>query len=345
MILGLTYNLKKDVAVSPGDPIDRFEEFDSEETLLALEAALAGFGHTTHRLGWGPAMLQRLEELENAGTRIEGVFNFAEGIGGRGRESQVPATLEMLGIPFSGASPLSLGLTLDKALGKVVAESAGIATAPFAVAHSLGEVDGISLRYPLFAKPATEGSSMGITAASLCRRESDLRRTVASLLSAYGGAVLIEEFLPGDEFTVGIVGNGADVEIVGIMQVVPRAAEPDFIYSLEVKRDYLNRVDYLIPPPLSAAMKHQVESVALAVYRAFACRDVSRVDVRCDRDGIPNFVEVNPLPGMNPVSSDLVILARGMKWTYEGLIGRVIDSAIERWAREREPLLAERMDR
>ena len=313
MRIGLTFNLKP-----PGATGDRFEEFDSEETILALERAMRAYGHEPVRLGWGEAMLDALGR-----ERVDGVFNLAEGIGGRGRESQVPAVLEMYGIPCTASSALSIGLTLDKALAKTVAKAHGIATARFSVIADRGsQIAG--LKFPLFAKPCNEGSSMGITAASFCADETTLQNAIDRLLQY--GPVLIEEFLSGDEYTVGII----DGEPIGVMQVLPRSAIRDprspFIYSLEVKRDYLERVEYKM------FRDEELESLALDVWNAFELRDVARVDIRRDRDGVPNFVEVNPLPGMNPVTSDLIILAKGIGWKYDDVIGSVVKSAMRRWA-------------
>jgi len=176
------------------------------------------------------------------------------------------------------------------------------------------------MTFPLFAKPAAEGSSMGITAASRCENDQQLDDAI-DRLRGYG-PVLVEEFLPGDEYTVGIV----DGEVIGAMQVVPRRSDEPFIYSLEVKREYETRVEYRL------ADAHDVKQVALAVWRAFGLRDVARVDVRRDRNGVPNFVEVNPLPGVHPINSDLIIIARLIGITYNELLGRVIDSAARRWA-------------
>lgn len=310
MRIGLTFNLKP-----PGAAGDRFEEFDSEETIVALENAMRVHGHEPVRLGWGEAMLDALVR-----ERVDGVFNLAEGVGGRGRESQVPAVLEMYGIPCTASSALSIGLTLDKALAKTVARAAGIASAPFAVVAGRRSPVAGTLRFPLFCKPCNEGSSMGITASSFCEDEVALGAAI-DRLSPYG-PVLIEEFLSGDEYTVGII----DGEPIGVMQVLPRTKEKNFIYSLEVKRDYLKRVDYRM------FRDEELESVALDVWNAFDLRDVARVDIRRDRDGVPNFVEVNPLPGMNPMSSDLIILATGIGWTYDDVIGSVVKSAMRRWA-------------
>jgi len=305
MRIGLTYNLKPEGAAG-----DRYEEFDSAETIEALESALRHCGHEPVRLGWGPAMLQAL-----AATPVDGVFNLAEGVGGRGRESQVPATLEMLGIPCTGSDAIAIGITLDKPLAKMLAKAHGIPTAPWTTDNR----QPATLRYPLFVKPAAEGSSMGITAQSFCRNESELSEAIGRV-RAYG-PVLIEEYLPGGEFTVGVL----DGKVIAVMQVVPVAKEENFFYSIEVKRDYRKRVEYRnVDEP-------RVAQVALDIWKAFGLRDVARVDVRCDRDGVPNFVEVNPLPGVHPVNSDLVILAKAAGWTYDALIAGIMKSAEARW--------------
>jgi D-alanine-D-alanine ligase len=336
MRIGLTYNLKPEIPPDPDDPIDRFEEFDSEETVEAVAQALRRHGHEVERLGWGPPMLDALIRRAQ-GDRLDGVFNFAEGVGGRGRESQVPAMLEMLGIPNTGSDPVALALALDKGLAKIFAAGHGIATAPFKIVGADEPLGPVDLRYPLFAKPVAEGSSMGIRNRSICRSPGELQALVAQLQYDYHQPVLVEEFLPGDEFTVGVIGNGRRAEVVGVMQVVPRDAGGDFVYSLEVKRDYLNRVVYrmtdelLATGVLSAAKLAAIQELALDAHRAFGCRDLSRVDIRCDRDDEPNFIEINPLPGLNPIHSDLVIIAHGHGWTYDQLIGRIIDTASERW--------------
>lgn len=336
MRIGLTFNLKPELAPAPGDPIDRYEEFDSEETVEAIAEALRRLGHVVERLGWGPPMLDALIRRAQ-GERLDGVFNFAEGIGGRGRESQVPAMLEMLGIPNTGSDPVALALALDKGLAKIFAAGHGIATAPFKIVGADDPLGEVALRYPLFAKPVAEGSSMGIRSASICRDRAELAALVAQLQHDYRQPVLIEEFLPGDEYTVGVIGNGRHAEVVGLMQVEAREPGGDFVYSLEVKRDYRNRVVYrmtdelLASGALTEAELAAIRRLALDAHRAFACRDVSRVDIRCDRAGAPNFIEINPLPGLNPIHSDLVIIARGHGWTFDQLIGRIIDTASARW--------------
>src|SRR3954453_20345953 len=288
---GLTFNLKPADAAAHGDA---FEEFDSIETIEALERALRANGHEPVRIGYGAALLD---------ADVDFVFNIAEGFGGRGRESHVPAVCELLGIPCTGSDPLTIGITLDKALAKTYAKAHGIAVAG-------------DWRFPLFVKPACEGSSMGITKSSLCRTPEELQAVVAQM-SKYG-AVLIEEFLPGEEYTVGIVQG----EVLGVMQVVPRSQEPDFVYSIDVNRDYENLVDYKL------VQADDVAQLALDVWREFGLRDVARIDVRRDRDGVPCFIEVNPLPGVHPKHSDLVIMARLAGVAYEELIGRIVARVI-----------------
>lgn len=299
MRIGLTFNLKP-----PNASGDRYEEFDSVETIEALEGALRVRGHEPVRLGWGPELVDGLKQAS-----VDGVFNLAEGIGGRGRESQVPALLEMLGIPCTGSDPLAIGITLDKALAKLVVKAHGIPTAPW----------GSEARLPAFVKPACEGSSMGITAQSLCRTQAEIDAAVQRV-SQYG-PVLVEEFLSGREYTVGLV----DGEVIAAMEVVPRAQSEDFIYSIEVKRDYEALVDYRLVDD------EDVKDVARRVWAALELRDVARVDIRRDRNSVPNFVEVNPLPGVHPKNSDLVIMARAAGWTYDALIGRIMESAERRW--------------
>lgn len=344
MRIGLTYNLKPEITPSADDPIDRWEEFDSEETVAAIASTLRRLGHEVERLGWGPGLLDALLRRDR-GDRLDGVFNLAEGLGGRGRESQVPALLEMLGIPNTGSDPVALALALDKGLAKVFAADHGIATAPFVIVGADQPLGRVDLRYPLFAKPVAEGSSMGIRNTSVCRNHAELAALVAQLQHDYHQPVLIEEFLSGDEYTVGVLGNGSDAEVIGLMQVLPRHPVGDFVYSLEVKRDYENQVVYrmtdelLATGAISPARLHAVRQLALAAHQVFACRDLSRVDIRCDRDGEPNFIEINPLPGLNPLHSDLVIIARGHGWDFHRLIARIFDVARKRWASARDPAL------
>ncbi|MCC6873189.1 MAG: hypothetical protein IT378_02680 [Sandaracinaceae bacterium] len=302
---------------------DALEEYDSESTVAAIQDALRKNGHRTRLIGGGRPLLERVLK-----HRSQLVFNIAEGGGTRSREAHVPAVLEMLGIPYTHSDPLTLSLTLDKGLAKRVVASCGVPTPPFAVVERVEQVRELGLEYPLIAKPIAEGSSLGVRDSSRADTPEQLEALLASLLPVYRQPVLVEEFCSGAELTVGILGTGADAEVIGTMEIVPRhGAAEDFIYSLEVKRDWRNRVDYHAPPKRDPDLIREVGAVALASYRALGCRDVGRVDVRLDRRGRPCFLEVNPLPGLNPISGDLVILARGHGISYEELIGRIVERA------------------
>jgi D-alanine-D-alanine ligase len=331
--IGIAYDLKADMeraaqrAVGEGElPDDAFEEYDSEATVAAIEEALGANGYRTRRLGSGRSFLARA--MHDAGDLV---FNIAEGYGTRSREAHVPSALEMLGIPYTHSDPLTLALTLDKAMAKRVVASAGVPTPRFAVVESLEGIDDLPLRYPLIAKPLFEGSSMGVRKHSRVTDPDSLRELVVQLLADYHEPVLVEEFAGGPEFTVGVLGTGAGAQVIGAMEIVPKRCDVgEFVYSLEVKRNYLEEVEYAAPPDRPAELVRAVEEVGLAAYRALACRDVGRVDVRLDADGEPKFLEVNPLPGLNPVTGDLVILARANGLHYADLIGRIVEGARER---------------
>lgn len=328
MRIGIAYNLREDVPGAPGAPIDHAEEFDSPATIDAIAAVLAGAGHAVERLGFGRPFLERM-----LADPPDLVFNIAEGLAGRSREAQVPAVCEMLGVPCTGSDPLCLALTLDKDLAKRVVTSHGLATPRHLLVARLEELPGGDapggLAFPLIVKPAWEGSSKGVRLASRVATPAALREQVAFVLGGYGGPALVEEFCEGEEFTVGVIGN-AEPQAIGVMQIRHRTLPPaEFLYSLEVKRDWENQVEYLVPPPVEAGLLARIEALALGCYRALGCRDVSRVDVRL-RDGVPNFIEVNPLPGLSPTYGDLPILAGRMGWAYPELVLSVVRHALER---------------
>lgn len=326
MDIGLAFDLRSDFAARPGGPDDQLEEYDSEETVSALETALRELGHTPRRLGGGRSFL-----LAVLAQPPELVFNLAEGRGSRSREAHVPAVLEMLGIPFTHSDPLTLALTLDKAATKRVISAAGVPTPAFAVLEDGAAVRKLSLRFPVLAKPLHEGSSIGIRNASRLTSRAQLLECAARLEPAYGQPVLVEEFCPGPEFTVGIVGTGPQARVLGVMEIVPRARPlEEFVYGLETKRNYETEVEYQVPPRRPARTIRAAERMAMAAYHALGCRDVARVDLRVGRDGGLKFLELNPLPGLHPVRSDLVILSQRIGWSHTDLIGAVVDSALAR---------------
>jgi D-alanine-D-alanine ligase len=331
MRIGIAYNLRDEVPDIPGVPVDHAEEFDSPATIEALELVLASAGHTVERLGFGRPFLERM-----LADPPELVFNIAEGLSGRSREAQVPAVCEMLGVPCTGSDPLALALTLDKDLAKRVVASRGLATPRHLLVERLIDIpdsgEHVGLTFPLIVKPAWEGSSKGVRLASRVTTPAALREQVAFVLEGYGGPALVEEFCEGEEFTVGVIGN-EPARVVGVMQIRHRTLPPgEFLYSLEVKRDWENQVEYLVPPPVTARLLADLEALALGCYRALGCRDVSRVDVRL-KGGIPHFIEVNPLPGLSPTYGDLPILAGRMGWTHRELVLAIVQHALERSGR------------
>jgi D-alanine-D-alanine ligase len=313
-----------------------FEEFDDPVTVAAMADALRNLGHEVVELGSGKEMLQKL-----LASPLEFVFNIAEGQGiGRSRESRVPAALEMLGIPHTGSDPATLGICLDKDWTRRLVESAGVRV-PQGFTIALGVDDAIEvanpataltesgLTLPLIAKPAFEGSSKGIRSKCLIEQREDFGPVVTELAKAYRQPILIEEFIVGDELTVGMIGNDPP-EILGIMRVLPRRPTDRFVYSLEVKRDYKQQVDYECPALISDADREAVMEAALSAFLILDCRDVARLDFRL-RDGVPYFLEVNPLPGLNPLSSDLVIMAKLLGMSHARLIERILKAAMDRY--------------
>lgn len=327
MRIGITYDLKSELPVAAELPDDHQEEFDSPHTIDAIAATLRNLGHEPMLLGDGPDLLRRLLE-----EPPDFVFNFAEGQGvGRSREARVPAVLEMLDIPYSGSDPLTMAVTLDKDCAKRLLHGSGVATPSGIIVEPHEDpqtILSLIARYPVLVKPAWEGSSKGIRDRCLVNSSSELPGVVESIRRDHRQPILVEEFIDGDELTVGVLGN-APPSVLGVMRVVPVKPTPQFVYSLEVKRDFRRQVHYEVPPRFAPNLVDRVEKAALAAFRALGCRDVARIDFRL-RDGIPYFLEVNPLPGLNPESSDLVIMSEIVGWSYERLIGTILEAALTR---------------
>lgn len=333
MRIGITYDLKVDHPHSGHLPDDFQEEFDSPVTIDGIAEVLRGLGHEVELLGDGKELLTKL-----LAHPPDFVFNIAEGQGiSRSREARVPAVLEMLDIPYTGSDPLTLAATLDKSCAKRLAQAAGSAVprgeiimpdvSSAQLPQFLRSIDS-TIALPAIVKPAWEGSSKGIRNRCLVKHLDEIPAVVEELRRDHRQPILIEEFIEGDELTVGVIGNDLP-RVIGIMRVVPTESTEHFVYSLEVKRDYLRQVRYECPPKLPASVAARIEQAALNVFRALECRDVARVDFRL-RDGIPYFLEVNPLPGLNPESSDLVIMAKGFGWTHAQLIEAIFKAAVSR---------------
>jgi D-alanine-D-alanine ligase len=318
MHTGITYDLRADY-LARGFSEEATAEFDSEKTIVAICDALAALGHTPERIGG----VRRLTERLAAGDRWDCVFNFCEGLKGVAREAQVPALLEAYDVPYVFSDPLTLCVALDKGMAKRVLRDCGVPTAPFAVIENAGDVSAISLPFPLFLKPVAEGSGKGIGERSRVATRRELETVVGDLLHRFEQPVLVEQFLPGREFTVGITGTGADAEVLGVMEVLWTEGAAPHGYGYENKEHYEGRMDYRLVEDGEAC---EAARVALAAWRALRCRDGGRIDIRSSEEGRPHFIEVNPLAGLNPERSDLVFIARFKDIEYRDLIGRIMES-------------------
>lgn len=322
MRIGFTYDLRDDyLALGYGE--EETAEFDSKRTIAAIEAVLRMRGHYVDRIG----NIWRLAERLAAGERWDVVFNIAEGLHGVGRESQVPTLLDAFAIPYTFSDSLVTAVTLDKAVGKRVVRDQGVATAPFHVVRTIADVAEVALPYPLFVKPLSEGTGKGISEASHVVDYAGLEAACARVLSEFRQPALVETYLSGREFTVGILGAGAKAEALGVMEVSFNDRAERWGYGYANKEHYEDRVTYALADDADARASAET---ALAAWRALGCRDAGRIDIRLDAAGRPNFLEANPLPGLHPDRADLVILAGLKGITHAELIGRIIDNCLDR---------------
>lgn len=324
MKIGLTYDLQ-DWYLARGYSLEDTAEFDRVDTIEGIESALAALGHETERVGNAFELVEALA----AGRRWDMVFNIAEGLYGPGREALVPALLDAYRIPYTFSDPLVLALTLDKAACKRFVRDLGLPTPDFAVVREPADLAAVNLPFPLFAKPATEGTGKGISGASRVESPEALREICLDLLSRFRQPVLVETYLPGREFTVGLAGTGSRARSLGCMEVVFLDRAEAGAYTYLNKKDFENRVEYR---PARCADARAAEELALAAWKGLGCRDAGRIDIRLDAAGNPSFIEVNPLAGINPIISDLVILCGMNTISYQDLIGMIMDSARERLA-------------
>ncbi len=322
MRIGITYDLRA-AYLQAGYSEEDTAEFDRPDTIAALSDALGVLGHEPAPIG----NIRQLAARLVTGERWDLVFNIAEGLHGFGREAQVPALLDAFGIPYTFADPLTAALTLHKGLTKRVVRDSGLATADFVVVETESEIAKIDLPYPLFAKPVAEGTGKGIDAASKVHSPEELRPLCRRLLERYRQPVLVECYLPGREFTVGITGTGPKATALGVLEVALRDNAEAHAYTYNNKEYCEELVDYRL---LGGPLAGELSRFALAVWRMLGCRDGGRVDLRLDGQGRANFLEVNPLAGLHPEHSDLPILCNQLGIPYVDLIRRILDSALER---------------
>lgn len=311
---------------------DSAAEFESEETVDRIAAALASLGHQVIHFPFRSDLVVRLQS-----ERPDIVFNIAEGWNGRNRESLVPAILEFLGLPYTGSDPLTLGVALDKALCKAVVSAAGVPVVPSWVVRSSAELASTPVEFPAFVKPNCEGSSKGIRFSSRVTTPQQLQERVSWIVQTYGQPALVEPFLAGREFTIGLLGN-EEPETLPIMEVLPgaslAAALSDgeaFVYSFEAKSRNLEtfRCPAPVPDETAALLRH----IAISAFKALGCRDVGRVDIRMDAAGQPYFLEINPLPGLSRESL-LPLQAAAAGLSFESLVERILQSALQRYGLE-----------
>lgn len=325
MKIGLTFDLRSEY-LAMGYDRETTAEFDREDTIDAIETAIRDCGHQTVRIGHLRQLVSRLAD----GQRWDLVFNICEGLHGIGREAQVPALLEGYQIPCVFADSLMMAVCLHKGLTKTLIDRAGLATAPFHVVATVTDIDRVQLPFPLFAKPVAEGTGKGVSSASVIRSVTELRSVCTDLLQRFRQPVLVETFLPGREFTVGILGTGDDATVLGTLEVKLLSNAEQDAYSYVNKERYAEMVCYTLVHPEQDAEVAATEALALAAWRELQGRDGGRIDIRSDHNGRPAFIEVNPLAGLHPVHSDLPMIATKVGLSYQELIRRILDSAIRR---------------
>ena len=320
--VGLTYDLRDDYLKEGYSP-EEIAEFDFPGTIDALEKAILAKGYQTDRIGNIKSLVRRLA----AGDRWDLVFNIAEGMHGFGREAQVPAILDAYNIPYTFSDPLGQSLGLHKSMAKHIVRALGIPTPDFAVVESAKDLSHLNLPYPVFAKPIAEGTGKGITSLSKITSRRELDEVCRNILQNFKQPVLVETYLPGREFTVGILGSGKDARALGVLEILLNPSAEKNAYSYENKERCESLVQYILVNDKEAKL---AMDTALRAWRALNLKDAGRVDLRSDAAGIPNFMEVNPLAGLNPSHSDLPILCTQLGISYNELISSIIESALKR---------------
>ncbi|KAA3656075.1 MAG: hypothetical protein DWQ04_32150 [Chloroflexi bacterium] len=348
MRVALLANLKKNAPTWPGMSPDHWDDLDSEKTLAAIAAALESGGHEVTILEGDNTLFDTVQKLNP-----DFCFNICEGHFGDSRESQVPAMLEMLRIPYTGSNILTLALTLDKPMTKRVLSYHDLPTPPFQVFERVNEPLNPDMQFPLFLKPSREGTGMGVSADSLVENEEQFRAQLRRLFERYDQPVLVEKFINGRELTVGVIGNltGPVAWRLPENEEAPRIqrglhffppleidmsrypAEEKGIYTSRIKVDLVDAFHYLCPAPLTEKQVEDLNWLAAATFRVTGCVDVARVDFRFDADDNdkPYILEINPLPGLNPDYSDLCIEAKADGWSYNMLVNRILEEAVERY--------------
>ncbi len=320
MKIGITYDLRS-WYLERGFTMEETAEFDKEETITAIEKELTSFGFETERIG---NIYQLVNKLAS-GAKWDLVFNIAEGLYGDGRESVVPALLDQYKIPYVFSGPVIMGVSLNKYFARLVVEAYGVPVSPGIKITSYTDLyKALALSFPLFVKPVAEGTGKGITTRNVVYNVDELSKICVDLLDKYAQPVLVEEFLPGREFTVGVTGTGKDTVCIGGMEIICKDGLP---YSNEVKENYEHYVEYI---PIEPDFREECSRIAKDAWIALGGVDAGRIDLKADKNGRICFIEANPLAGLNPVHSDLPILSRMNNLSYHELIDKIIESALAR---------------
>jgi len=329
MRVALTYNLKKK---DPLKPADYFSEYDSEETINSVIAALKNKGHSVEAIDVEyPALFSYFKN-----NRVDMVFNIAEGKHGRFRESEVPAVLDYLNIPYTGSETFSLALALNKALTKKILKAENIPTPNFQLFVKGDEELSADLVFPLIVKPNCEGSAKGINKTNVVNGKDELFKKVRECIDIYRQEALVEEFIEGKELTVGILENGK-TRVLPILEIDFSNCKKsgEYFYSWKMKEFQGNTElglvpEFYCPARLDKDVEEKVKDVALRTHRAVGCLDISRTDIRLDKSNIPYVLEINPLPGLDPKESNFPIMAYAAGMAYDDLIEAILISASER---------------
>jgi len=321
MKIGITYDLRSEY-LKMGYSEEETAEFDKEDTIEAIDRALQNAGYRTDRIGHSRNLMKRLL----IGDKWDLIFNICEGFFGDGRESLVPALLDSFRIPYVFSGPATLAVTLNKYMTKRLVRDAGVPTPDFVLIQSEEDLSNHKLAFPLFAKPVSEGTGKGIDHHSVIYSEQQFREVCRQLLNKFNQPVLVEEFLPGREFTIGVIGNGRKAQVIGAVEVIFNDKESK-IYSYENKENWVDRIKYR---KVSVSTMKACESIALKVWEVTGALDAGRIDLKEDKHGKLQFIEINPLAGINPHHSDLPILAGLYDLNYQELIERIMKAAINR---------------
>lgn len=319
MKVGLTYDLRS-WYLDRGYSMEDTAEFDKQETVDAIAGALHKMGFETEPVG---NCFQLIEALAS-GKKWDLVFNIVEGLYGDGRESVVPAILDQYKIPYVFSGPVILGVSLNKYLSRLIVSAAGVPVSPGMLIPTKEDIKKCNLEYPLFIKPVSEGTGKGINEKSIVNSFAEMKKMAEWILSRFDQPALLEEYLPGREFTVGVIGQGNGSVAIGGMEIECKDNLP---YSVEYKENYQEYCKYF---PMAKDVTEECKKVALDVWIALGAVDAGRVDLKSDRNGRICFMEINPLAGLHPIHSDLPILSRMTGIEYQPLMEMIMKATLER---------------